>query len=74
MPPEGKAWQEGKTAAAIAFVQNAERFLSSEAAGKETPRRLEALREAVGDLKSGRRTLRRFIMVRDFLIGDCLDD
>lgn len=72
-PPADQMWQLGKTAAAIRFVKHAEAYLTEEE--HDIPqRRLDELRDAVESLKTGEKTLSRFITVEDFLKGDCLDD
>jgi len=76
LPPADKAWEVGKTAATIRFVREAEEYIQSgqaEADGIQPNQALE-LGRAVRDLKSGERTLTRLITVKDFLLGDCLDD
>ena len=63
LPPD-KRWQIGKNAASIAFVNQAEFFLERELVDKHETTRL---REVIEEIKTGKRVLKRFLEVEEFL-------
>lgn len=68
-PPEGREWENGKTAATILFVHEAERFLEllPEDRWGYPEEAVELLRERVNDLKEGKVTLLDRQDVKGFL-------
>lgn len=74
MPPPQFAWQIGKTAASIRFVNEAEAYLASLPQAKfafdtenDMTTRHDALRAQIADLKSGKEVLKSFTSVEVFL-------
>ncbi|HTM67986.1 MAG TPA: hypothetical protein VL426_01680 [Candidatus Binatia bacterium] len=66
LPPPDFAWQMGKTAASIRFVNEAMAIIS--VCGADDPDR-QLLTEAVDAVKRGERVLRRFLDVEVFLVS-----
>lgn len=62
LPPESE-WQLGKTAASVAFVVDAERFLERCRSAKK----VALLREAIRRIKQGTLVISKWVSVREYL-------
>lgn len=63
LPPKRSLWKIGKTAASIAFVQEAEAFLE----GCADPETRNLLEDEICEIKSGKKDLTDWLTVSDFL-------
>lgn len=63
LPPSDLAWQIGKTAASIAFVSNAEYFISN----SEDQDKINLLRKAVDQIKSGELVIQNWLSPEQYL-------
>ncbi len=66
MAPPGFEWQEGKTAATIRFVNEAEAYLMAQP--KVSP--IRALEAYVKNLKNGTEVLNEWLTVKEFMDSD----
>lgn len=64
LPPPGAAWQIGKTAASISFVNNAEAFLKT----CQEEEKAEILRSAIQKVKDGSLVLQDLLTAEEYLV------
>ena len=63
LPPPGAAWQVGKTAASISFVNDAEKFLAT----CQHEKKAQLLLEATRRVRSGEWVLKDWLTAQEYL-------